>query len=307
MKQIVRQLNLYYYGMMTLTLIAAVVSYFLVYKGLVLPLDPMSQLGQVLQYIVIFDALLTIPLGLFLCKKRCDTIRLIEDEAERFAQYKKVAALRIVLVSNAMIWGIAAFYLMGRYQSMLWVAAISAIGWYFTKPTETAPALLTLGEVETFLHEFGHALHGMFSKVRFESLSGTNVYRDFVELPSQFMENYAVEPEFLHTFAFHYQTGEPIPNELIERIRKSRNYNVAYACMRQVSFGLLDMAYYTKEDEFVEDIIQKKYRRKAIAVLHKLVLRELEGDQERLLLPLGTAFSYRMTIQHEEDFIPLDS
>ena len=136
MKQIVRQLNLYYYGMMTLTLIAAVVSYFLVYKGIVMPLDPMSQLGQVLQYIVIFDALLTIPLGLFLCKKRCDTIRLIEDEAERFAQYKKVAALRIVLVSNAMIWGIMAFYFMGGYQSMLWVAAISAIGWYFTKPTE---------------------------------------------------------------------------------------------------------------------------------------------------------------------------
>lgn len=124
----------------------------------------------------------------------------------------------------------------------------------FTKPTETAPALLTLGEVETFLHEFGHALHGMFSKVRFESLSGTNVYRDFVELPSQFMENYAVEPEFLHTFAFHYQTGEPIPNELIERIRKSRNYNVAYACMRQVSFGLLDMAYYTLEKPFDEDV-----------------------------------------------------
>ncbi len=124
----------------------------------------------------------------------------------------------------------------------------------FTKPTETAPALLTLGEVETFLHEFGHALHGMFSKVRFESLSGTNVYRDFVELPSQFMENYAVEPEFLHTFAFHYQTGEAIPDELIERIRNSRNYNVAYACIRQVSFGLLDMAYYTLDKPFDEDV-----------------------------------------------------
>lgn len=117
----------------------------------------------------------------------------------------------------------------------------------FTKPTENTPALLTLGEVETFLHEFGHALHGMFSKVRFESLSGTNVYWDFVELPSQFMENYAIEPEFLHTFARHYQTDEPLPDELIGRIRQSRNFNVAYTCIRQVSFGLLDMAYYTRE------------------------------------------------------------
>lgn len=124
----------------------------------------------------------------------------------------------------------------------------------FTKPTDTKPALLTLDEVETFLHEFGHALHGMFSKVRFESLSGTNVYWDFVELPSQFMENYATEPEFLHTFARHYETGEPLPDELIERIRRARNYNVAYACIRQVNFGLLDMAYYTRQDIFDEDI-----------------------------------------------------
>ena len=124
----------------------------------------------------------------------------------------------------------------------------------FTKPTDNRPALLTLGEVETFLHEFGHALHGMFSKVRFESLSCTNVYWDFVELPSQFMENYAVEPEFLHTFAHHYETGELIPDELIERIRKSRNFNVAYACIRQVSFGLLDMAYYTLEGPLEGDI-----------------------------------------------------
>lgn len=126
----------------------------------------------------------------------------------------------------------------------------------FTKPTDTKPALLTLGEVETFLHEFGHALHGMFSKVRHASLSGTNVYWDFVELPSQFMENYAVEPEFLHTFARHYETGEPIPDELVERIRESRNFNVAYACIRQVCFGLLDMAYYTQEEEFTEDVME---------------------------------------------------
>lgn len=125
----------------------------------------------------------------------------------------------------------------------------------FTKPTETKPALLTLGEVETFLHEFGHSLHALFSKVRFESLSCTNVYWDFVELPSQFMENYAVEPDFLNTFARHYQTGEPMPQELIDRIIRSRNFQAAYSCVRQVSLGLLDMAYYTRSEEFNEDVI----------------------------------------------------
>ena len=135
-----------------------------------------------------------------------------------------------------------------------------------TKPTEDKPALLTLGEVETFLHEFGHSLHGMFANTRFESLSGTNVWWDFVELPSQFMENYAIEKEFLRTFAFHYQTGEPMPDELIQRIVKSRNFMAASACLRQVSFGLLDMAYYTKKDAFDEDIIafEKKAWKKAI-------------------------------------------
>jgi len=135
-----------------------------------------------------------------------------------------------------------------------------------TKPTDEKPALLTLGEVETFLHEFGHSLHGMFANTRFESLSGTNVWWDFVELPSQFMENFAIEKDFLRTFAFHYQTGEPIPDELIDRIVKSRNYNVAYACLRQVSFGLLDMAYYTKKDAFDEDIIafEKQALKKAM-------------------------------------------
>ena len=136
----------------------------------------------------------------------------------------------------------------------------------FTKPTAEKPALLTLGEVETFLHEFGHSLHGMFANTRFESLSGTNVWWDFVELPSQFMENYAVEKDFLRTFAFHYQTGEPLPDELIERIVKSRNFMAAYGCLRQVSFGLLDMAYYTKKTPFNEDIIpfEKKAWEKAM-------------------------------------------
>ena len=138
----------------------------------------------------------------------------------------------------------------------------------FSKPTEDKPALLTLGEVETFLHEFGHALHGIFANTRFSSLSGTNVYWDFVELPSQFMENYAVEKEFLRTFAFHYETGEPIPDDLIKRIVKSRNFMAAYGCMRQVSFGLLDMAYYTKKDEFTDDIIpfEKKAWAKAMVL-----------------------------------------
>ena len=136
----------------------------------------------------------------------------------------------------------------------------------FTKPTAEKPALLTLGEVETFLHEFGHSLHGMFANTRFESLSGTNVWWDFVELPSQFMENYSVEKDFLRTFAFHYQTGEPIPDNLIERIVKSRNFMTAYACLRQVSFGLLDMAYYTQKKPFNEDIIpfEKKAWEKAM-------------------------------------------
>ena len=135
-----------------------------------------------------------------------------------------------------------------------------------TKPTADKPALLTLGEVETFLHEFGHSLHGMFANTRFESLSGTNVWWDFVELPSQFMENYSIEKEFLRTFAFHYQTGEPLPDELINRIVKSRNFMCATACLRQVSFGLLDMAYYTQKDEFTSDIIpfEKQAWKKAI-------------------------------------------
>ncbi|MBR6455339.1 MAG: peptidase M3 [Prevotella sp.] len=124
----------------------------------------------------------------------------------------------------------------------------------FTKPTADKPALLTLGEVETFLHEFGHSLHGIFANTRYESLSGTNVWWDFVELPSQFMENYAVEREFLRTFAFHHETGEPMPDELIDRIIRSRNFMAGYGCLRQVSFGLLDLAYYTKKDEFTDDI-----------------------------------------------------
>ncbi len=139
----------------------------------------------------------------------------------------------------------------------------------FTKPTAEKPALLTLGEVETFLHEFGHSLHGMFANTKYATLSGTNVWWDFVELPSQFMENYATEKEFLRTFAFHYQTGEPLPDELITRIHQSRNYMAAYGCLRQVSFGLLDMAYYTKKEEFTDDIISFEKKAWADAMVTK--------------------------------------
>ena len=131
----------------------------------------------------------------------------------------------------------------------------------FTKPTKDKPALLTHGEVNTFLHEFGHSLHGIFANTTYESLSGTNVFWDFVELPSQFMENYAVEKEFLHTFARHYKTNELLPDELVQSIIDAQNFNVAYACLRQVSFGLLDMAWYTRQKAFDGNV--EAYERKA--------------------------------------------
>ena len=131
----------------------------------------------------------------------------------------------------------------------------------FTKPQADKPALLTLGEVETFLHEFGHSLHGMFANTTYASLSGTNVYWDFVELPSQFMENYVTEKEFLNTFARHYETGETIPDDLIERIKRAANFNIAYACLRQLSFGFLDMAWYTRTTPFEGDV--ERYEKEA--------------------------------------------
>lgn len=125
----------------------------------------------------------------------------------------------------------------------------------FTRPTETKPALLTYDEVTTFLHEFGHALHGILTKCTYESLSGTNVYRDFVELPSQIMENWAPEKAFLDGFAVHYETGEKIPAELIQKIRDTENFNTGYLCTRQLSFGFLDMAWHTLEKSFDGDVI----------------------------------------------------
>ena len=125
----------------------------------------------------------------------------------------------------------------------------------FTKPTQNSPALLNFNELTTFLHEFGHSLHGIFANTTYESLSGTNVYWDFVELPSQFMENFATEKDFLRTFAYHYQTGEPIPDNLIDYIRASSNFNTGYDCLRQIGFGLLDMAWHTRSSSFHGDVL----------------------------------------------------
>ncbi|MBF6628566.1 MAG: M3 family metallopeptidase [Proteiniphilum sp.] len=120
----------------------------------------------------------------------------------------------------------------------------------FTRPTDTKPALLTFDEVETFLHEFGHALHGMLARSTYETLSGTSVYRDFVELPSHIMENWLTEKEYLDRFAFHYETGEKMPDALLQKIVDASNYNAGYATLRQLSFGYLDMAWHSQEQPF---------------------------------------------------------
>ena len=115
----------------------------------------------------------------------------------------------------------------------------------FSKPTANTPSLLRFSEVETFMHEMGHAMHGMLSEVHYESLSGTNVKRDFVEMPSQVMENWCYEPEFLRTFAKHYKTGAPIPSEYIDRIRAAQNHLAGWLCLRQLNLGHTDIAFHT--------------------------------------------------------------
>ena len=140
-QKIAKHLNWYYYGMMLLAVVAATLMYLLVVKAVVLPIDPLSTIGKIIQYVIIFDALITIPLGLYGFKRACN--RMLKDLSpdnlalteEHYRKYQTYAAWRIVLVSNAMVLGIVAFYLLGCYQSMLWIAAIGAIGWYFTKPT----------------------------------------------------------------------------------------------------------------------------------------------------------------------------
>ena len=144
----------------------------------------------------------------------------------------------------------------------------------FTKPTATKPSLLTFYEVETFLHEFGHGLHGMLSDVTYESLAGTNVYRDFVELPSQIMENWCVEKDFLDMFAQHYETGEKIPAELVERIVQVGNFMEGYASVRQLNFGRLDMAYHTLQKPLEMGVFE--FEKEATA--NTRILPEVEGD-----------------------------
>ncbi len=126
----------------------------------------------------------------------------------------------------------------------------------FTKPTKDTPSLLTFQEVTTLFHEFGHALHGMLPNTTYESLSGTNVYWDFVELPSQFYENFCYEPEALKLFAKHYQTEEIIPQELIEKVKASSSFMEGYQTVRQLSFGLLDMAYHANDLAEINDLQQ---------------------------------------------------
>jgi len=133
----------------------------------------------------------------------------------------------------------------------------------FTKPTDTKPSLLTFNEVTTFLHEFGHALHGMLAKTVYPSQSGTNVYRDFVELPSQLMENWATQKEWLDLFAVHYLTGEKIPAELVQKLIDAENFQAGYASERQLSFGMNDMAWHSITEPMTGDIVA--FEQKAIA------------------------------------------
>lgn len=126
----------------------------------------------------------------------------------------------------------------------------------FTKPTKSKPSLLTFNEVTTLFHEFGHALHGMMAKGTYESLSGTSVFWDFVELPSQIFENWCYEKECLDLFAKHYETGEKIPEDLIEKIKKASNFQQGYQTLRQISFGLLDMAYHSKDPSEISSIFE---------------------------------------------------
>lgn len=152
----------------------------------------------------------------------------------------------------------------------------------FSKPTADAPALLTHYELTTFLHEFGHSLHGILAQSRYGSQAGTSVARDFVELPSQIMENWGYEPEYLNTFAKHYQTGETIPAELVEKIVKSKNYLSAYSHVRQLQFGFLDMAWHNVEK--ITDLDARTYE--------KQVLKRLEVLPQVPETCIATSFSH---------------
>lgn len=152
----------------------------------------------------------------------------------------------------------------------------------FTKPTATKPSLLTFYEVSTFLHEFGHGLHGMFANTTYEAMSGTSVYRDFVELPSQIMENWAIQKEFLDIFATHYQTGEKIPAELVQKLIKSKNFQAATMSERQLSFGMNDMAWHSISEPIMGSVVE--FEKRAMAATD--LFPPLEG------FCLSTAFSH---------------
>ena len=152
----------------------------------------------------------------------------------------------------------------------------------FTKPTATTPSLLTFDEFTTFLHEFGHGLHGILAKGKYESINGTSVKRDFVELPSQIMENWAFEKEYLDLWAKHYETGEAMPTELIEKLIAAKNYLAAYFNVRQLSFGMLDMAWHTITEPYTGDVME--FENKAVAATQ--VLPAVEG------CAMGPAFTH---------------
>ncbi len=152
----------------------------------------------------------------------------------------------------------------------------------FTKPTADKPALLTFDEVNTFLHEFGHSLHGMLSDVTYSSLAGTSVYRDFVELPSQIMENFTVEKQFLDLFAFHYQTNQPIPAELIKKIKDYNNFQAGYQSVRQLSFAITDMAWHSVTSPITISV--NDFEKNAIA--KTALMPEVEGAN------MSVAFSH---------------
>jgi putative CocE/NonD family hydrolase len=152
----------------------------------------------------------------------------------------------------------------------------------FTKPTKTKPSLLTFNEVTTLFHEFGHALHGMLADGNYESLSGTSVYWDFVELPSQILENWCYEKECLDLFAKHYETGEPIPADLIEKIKQSSNFHQGYQTLRQLSFGLLDIAYHSQDPSTISNLFEFEKN----ATQSTSLLPNVEGTM------MSTAFSH---------------
>ena len=143
----------------------------------------------------------------------------------------------------------------------------------FSKPTAETPSLLRFSEVETFMHEMGHAMHGMLSDVHYESLSGTNVKRDFVEMPSQVMENWCYEPEFLSTFARHYRTGEVLPTEYIEKIRASQNHLAAWYCLRQLNLGMTDLSFHTSNRTDRSDASDLKAEEVEAAAMENLLPR----------------------------------